>query len=85
MDRGGIEQRTLSLVIKTPSQAHGDQTVDGVDPGWTVGDLKAHLSSVYPDRPVSCVCVCVGGGGRLWPFLRPPWISFYFVFVCRCV
>ncbi|KAK0142108.1 Homocysteine-responsive endoplasmic reticulum-resident ubiquitin-like domain member 1 protein [Merluccius polli] len=51
MDRGGIEQRTLSLVIKTPSQAHGDQTVDGVDPGWTVGDLKAHLSSVYPDRP----------------------------------
>jgi len=53
-NRGGPEQRAgITLVIKTPSQAHGDQRVGGVDLDWTVGDLKSHLSAVYPDNPVS--------------------------------
>lgn len=53
-NRGGPEQRAgITLVIKTPSQAHGDQRVGGVDLDWTVGELKSHLSAVYPDNPVS--------------------------------
>lgn len=46
-----VRQRAVALVIRTPNQAHGDQTVEGVDPRWTVGELKLHLSSVYPSRP----------------------------------
>ena len=53
MDRGGLQQRAITLVIKTPSQAYGDQTIEGVDLDWTVSDLKGHLSTVYPDTPVS--------------------------------
>ncbi|XP_059916979.1 homocysteine-responsive endoplasmic reticulum-resident ubiquitin-like domain member 1 protein [Gadus macrocephalus] len=51
MDRGGIQQRAITLVIKTPSQAYGDQTIEGVHLDWTVNDLKVHLSTVYPDKP----------------------------------
>lgn len=53
MDVGNPEQKTLTIFIKTPSQAHEDLTVEGVSLNWTVKDLKAHLSTVYPSRPVS--------------------------------
>ncbi|KAF7656477.1 hypothetical protein LDENG_00040510 [Lucifuga dentata] len=54
MDRGDLQQKTLSLVIKTPNQAQKDQTIEGVSPNWTVKDLKTHLSSVCPTKPPVC-------------------------------
>ncbi|KAJ8398590.1 hypothetical protein AAFF_G00421180 [Aldrovandia affinis] len=46
------EQRTLTLVVKTPNQAHPDQIIKGVDINWTVKDLKTHLFRVYPNNPL---------------------------------
>ncbi|XP_069570383.1 homocysteine-responsive endoplasmic reticulum-resident ubiquitin-like domain member 1 protein [Brachyistius frenatus] len=51
MDVGDSQQRTMSLVLKTPNQAEEDQTVEGVGLRWTVKDLKTHLSTVYPTKP----------------------------------
>lgn len=51
MDHPGFQQNTIKLVIKAPNQAHGDQTVEGVELSWTVKDLKTHISNVYPDNP----------------------------------
>ncbi|KAM7414022.1 hypothetical protein PAMA_019038 [Pampus argenteus] len=51
MDVGDSQQKTLTLLIKTPNQAQEDQAVDGVCLNWTVKDLKTHLSAVYPTRP----------------------------------
>ncbi|XP_016408190.1 homocysteine-responsive endoplasmic reticulum-resident ubiquitin-like domain member 1 protein isoform X4 [Sinocyclocheilus rhinocerous] len=45
------DKATISLVIKTPNQFHGDQLIDGVRVDWTVKDLKCHLSKVYPTNP----------------------------------
>uniref|UniRef100_A0A3B3VTX4 Uncharacterized protein n=1 Tax=Poecilia latipinna TaxID=48699 RepID=A0A3B3VTX4_9TELE len=45
------QQKTTSLLVKTPNQAQEDQIIDGVDMKWTVKDLKAHLSRVYPSKP----------------------------------
>lgn len=45
------QRETISLVIKTPNQAQGDQTVEGVSLTWTVKDLKMHLSNIYPNKP----------------------------------
>lgn len=47
-----MEKETISLVIKTPNQFHGDQLIEGVRVDWTVKDLKRHLSRVYPTNPV---------------------------------
>lgn len=49
------QQKTLTLLIKTPNQAQEDQSVDGVCLNWTVKDLKTHLSAVYPTQPVSYI------------------------------
>ncbi|XP_061577190.1 homocysteine-responsive endoplasmic reticulum-resident ubiquitin-like domain member 1 protein [Cololabis saira] len=51
MDVGESQQKTMSLVIKTPSQGQEDQTIEGVCPDWTVRDLKTHLSKVYATKP----------------------------------
>lgn len=53
------EHGLISLVIKTPNQIHGDQLVEGVNTNWTVKDLKTHLTSVYPSKPVGFY-VCYG-------------------------
>ncbi|XP_059362582.1 homocysteine-responsive endoplasmic reticulum-resident ubiquitin-like domain member 1 protein [Carassius carassius] len=45
------DKETISLVIKTPNQFHGDQLIEGVRVDWTVKDLKFHLSKVYPTNP----------------------------------
>ncbi|XP_056117130.1 homocysteine-responsive endoplasmic reticulum-resident ubiquitin-like domain member 1 protein [Rhinichthys klamathensis goyatoka] len=45
------DKETISLVIKTPNQFHGDQLIEGVRVDWTVKDLKCHLSEVYPNNP----------------------------------
>ncbi|XP_062860239.1 homocysteine-responsive endoplasmic reticulum-resident ubiquitin-like domain member 1 protein [Trichomycterus rosablanca] len=45
------EQETISLIIKTPNQTHGDQLVEDVDINWTVKELKTYLTSIYPSRP----------------------------------
>uniref|UniRef100_A0A8C2B5I8 Homocysteine-inducible, endoplasmic reticulum stress-inducible, ubiquitin-like domain member 1 n=1 Tax=Cyprinus carpio TaxID=7962 RepID=A0A8C2B5I8_CYPCA len=45
------DKATISLVIKTPNQFHGDQLIEGVRVDWTVKDLKCHLSKVYPTNP----------------------------------
>lgn len=49
----GSERETTSLLIKTPNQAQEDQTIEGVSLKWTVKELKEHLSTVYPTKPVS--------------------------------
>jgi len=42
----------VTLVVKAPNQKIGDLTVEcALD--WTVKQLKQHLSSVYPSKPVS--------------------------------
>lgn len=53
MDEGESQQKTLTLVIKTPNQAQEDQSIDGVCLNWTVKELKTHLSAVYTTKPVS--------------------------------
>lgn len=53
MDVGNPDRETITLFVKTPNQAHEDQTVEGVHLSWTVKDLKTHLSTVDPSRPVS--------------------------------
>lgn len=53
MDSQVSEKETISVVIKTPNQLHGDQTIEGVNINWTVKDLKTHLASFYPSKPVS--------------------------------
>ncbi|XP_037110479.1 homocysteine-responsive endoplasmic reticulum-resident ubiquitin-like domain member 1 protein [Syngnathus acus] len=47
MDVEDSQPKTISLLVKTPSQAVEDQTIEGVHVNWTVKDLKTHLSSVY--------------------------------------
>ncbi|XP_030646665.1 homocysteine-responsive endoplasmic reticulum-resident ubiquitin-like domain member 1 protein [Chanos chanos] len=44
-------QHTISLVVKTPNQVHGDQVIEKVDMNWTVKDLKMYLSKMYPTKP----------------------------------
>ncbi|XP_005796420.1 homocysteine-responsive endoplasmic reticulum-resident ubiquitin-like domain member 1 protein [Xiphophorus maculatus] len=51
MDLEDSQQKTTSLLVKTPNQAQEDKIIDGVDMKWTVKDLKAHLSRVYPSKP----------------------------------
>ncbi|XP_047237151.1 homocysteine-responsive endoplasmic reticulum-resident ubiquitin-like domain member 1 protein [Girardinichthys multiradiatus] len=51
MDLGDSQQKTTSLLVKTPNQAQEDQIIEGVDMKWTVNDLKAHFSRVYPTKP----------------------------------
>lgn len=53
MDVGDSQQQTITLLIKTPNQGQEDQTVEGVHLKWTVKDLKMHLSTLYPTKPVS--------------------------------
>lgn len=51
------ESEPVTLLVKSPNQRHRDLELSS-DRSWNVGRLKAHLSRVYPERPVS-------GGPRL--------------------
>ncbi|XP_070763237.1 homocysteine-responsive endoplasmic reticulum-resident ubiquitin-like domain member 1 protein [Enoplosus armatus] len=51
MDVGESQQKTITLLVKTPNQAQEDQAVEGVHLNWTVKDLKTHLSTVYTTKP----------------------------------
>lgn len=42
----------VTLLVKSPNQRHRDLELSG-DRSWSVSRLKAHLSRVYPERPVS--------------------------------
>lgn len=53
MDVGDSQQKTITLLIKTPNQAQEDQAVEGVSLKWTIKDLKLRLSTFYPTKPVS--------------------------------
>lgn len=53
MDVGDSEQKMITIFIKAPNQACEDQAVEDVCLNWTVKDLKTHLATVYPTRPVS--------------------------------
>lgn len=46
------EPEPVTLLVKSPNQRHRDLELSG-DRSWSVGRLKAHLSRVYPERPVS--------------------------------
>ena len=56
------EPEPVTLLVKSPNQRHRDLELS-TDRSWSVGRLKAHLSRVYPERPVR-------GGPRL-PLLAP--------------
>lgn len=45
------ESEPVTLLVKSPNQRHRDLELTG-DRSWSVGRLKAHLSRVYPERPV---------------------------------
>lgn len=45
-----MEGTAVKVMIKVPNQQIKDQIVN-CDIGWTVGQLKEHLSEVYPSRP----------------------------------
>lgn len=45
------EPEPVTLLVKSPNQRHRDLELSG-DRSWSVGLLKAHLSRVYPERPV---------------------------------
>lgn len=62
METGDSPQKTITIVVKTPNQLQEDQTVNGVNVNWTIKDLKTHLSTVYPTKPV-------GFGPRNWVLL----------------
>ena len=51
------EPEPVTLLVKSPNQRHRDLELSA-DRSWSVGRLKAHLSRVYPERPVR-------GGPRL--------------------
>ncbi|KAM6926143.1 homocysteine-responsive endoplasmic reticulum-resident ubiquitin-like domain member 1 protein [Lycodopsis pacificus] len=51
MDVGDSQQKTITLLIKTPNQANEDETVEGVCLNWTINDLKIHLSTFYTTKP----------------------------------
>lgn len=51
MDQGVVDS-PVTLVIRAPNQKYGDQTINCYQ-NWTVEKLKAHLSDVYPSKPVS--------------------------------
>jgi len=40
----------VTLVVKAPNQKIDDQTIECAL-GWTIGQLKRHLSRVYPSKP----------------------------------
>lgn len=51
MDQGVVDN-PCTLVIRAPNQKYDDQTINCYQ-NWTVEKLKAHLSDVYPSKPVS--------------------------------
>lgn len=59
MDSQDSDKETISVVIKTANQVHGDQIIEDVNINWTVKDLKTHLASFYPSKPVSCLFVVI--------------------------
>lgn len=48
----GVVDSPVVLVIRAPNQKYSDQTINCCQ-NWTVEKLKAHLSDVYPSKPVS--------------------------------
>lgn len=51
MEQGVVDSPVI-LVIRAPNQKYSDQTINCYQ-NWTVEKLKAHLSDVYPSKPVS--------------------------------
>lgn len=51
MDQAVVDN-PVTLVIRAPNQKYDDQTINCYQ-NWTVEKLKAHLSDVYPSKPVS--------------------------------
>lgn len=45
------DSEPVTLLVKSPNQRHRDLELSG-DRSWSVGHLKAHLSRVYPERPL---------------------------------
>ena len=48
-----METDIFTLIIRAPNQQIEDFVVK-CQIGWTVTQLKDHLSEVYPQKPVSC-------------------------------
>jgi len=52
LQTGNMDMGPVTLVVKAPNHRIEDKTIAG-DMGWTVRKLKEHISSIYPERPVS--------------------------------
>lgn len=39
------------IVVRSPTSGLDDIVVDGANLGWTVEDLKGHLSAAHPAKP----------------------------------
>ncbi|XP_068567338.1 homocysteine-responsive endoplasmic reticulum-resident ubiquitin-like domain member 2 protein [Cebidichthys violaceus] len=51
MDQGVVDS-PVTLVIRAPNQKYNDHTINCCQ-NWTVEELKAHISDVYPSKPSS--------------------------------
>lgn len=52
-----MEQLTpVTLIVKAPNQKVEDRRI-ACNKGWTVRQLKEHLSTVYPEKPVCIACI----------------------------
>ncbi|XP_034542460.1 homocysteine-responsive endoplasmic reticulum-resident ubiquitin-like domain member 1 protein [Notolabrus celidotus] len=65
MDVRDSQQKTITVIVKTPNQAQEDQTVEDVYLKWTVRDLKTHLTTVYPTNPAVTEQRLIYGGKLL--------------------
>ncbi len=76
---------TISLVIKTPNQFHGDHLVEGVRVDWTVKDLKCHPLQGLSHQPgrfglVSCpvtldICLHLASRQHSSTDTKPVWLN----------
>ena len=64
MDPGVVDIPVI-LVIKAPNQKYTDQRINCFE-NWTVEKLKAHLTDVYPSKPVSIQCPII-----VFVYMRP--------------
>ena len=47
----------VTLIVKAPNQKVEDKRI-ACDRMWTVAQLKEHLSTVYPEKPVHIWILC---------------------------
>ncbi|TNN59971.1 Homocysteine-responsive endoplasmic reticulum-resident ubiquitin-like domain member 2 protein [Liparis tanakae] len=62
MDQGVVDSHVI-LVIRAPNQKYNDHTINCCHT-WTVEKLKAHISDVYPSKPLLAASSQHGGSDQ---------------------